>query len=750
MLKASSINKKLLIVSFISLTIILFYSTKSVISDLSTYNNSRDVIKVVELSVHISNVVHEMQKERGASAGFLGSKGKKFAKKLLQQREITDSKLSVLNAYLVNEENNFTSQVSQLIDFSSLQEMRSKVDVFSVKTKVAVGFYTALNKSSLDIISQFSTYAKENSIRNMLNSFILFISAKERAGIERAILSATFAKDKFNTFLNAKFLSVMAQQQALFNLFESSANQGLLLLYKQIKSDPAFAEVQKMRDIALSKQSGFGIDSSYWFKTITVKINQLKKMENNISMTVINTAKAEQSHALYWLIFEGLFSLFVIIFISWLNYEIRHSIMEKIYAFKYVIGKVRDGDLSSMLEHKKNSSNEMDQIAELFQSLITIMQDLTTRISTSIHYASKGDFKSCELNEHGFEGDFKEAIENVMSGIDAMHESHKKQNIINFNGKLRSINDVGSSISLIQHELVTMVDDLKDVLITTNDTSTKSSDSLVVVEEILSKLKVLVEKVDQSNDIIGGLDEKSNEITSVVDLIKSIAEQTNLLALNAAIEAARAGEHGRGFSVVADEVRNLAEHTQKATSEIADSIEGMRKVTSSIVDKSGAMSGLANDVSTSVENFKDVMNQLNGDTMSMSHVVEDIENQAFIVLAKIDHIAFKSNAYNAMIGVDASASFSNHKDCRLGKWYASTGKENFSATESYAKVDSPHALVHAMVQKNMEFIKVSDKRLENKETILNNYQQMEQASADLFALLDNMRFESVKRKEKIK
>ncbi|MCU7801282.1 MAG: nitrate- and nitrite sensing domain-containing protein [gamma proteobacterium symbiont of Lucinoma myriamae] len=501
---------------------------------------------------------------------------------------------------------------------------REKIDNLSMGTKAAVAYYTALNNSSIKIISEFSTFSENITIRNMLNSLVLFISAKERAGIERAILSATFAQNKFNQFLNTKFLSVLAQQQALSDLFEYSANDEFKQFYSQIKNDSSFSEVQRMRNVALSKQDGFGIDANYWFKTITQKINQLKTMESKITSSVLESARSIKSQAFFMLIMISIFSLFVLIAIAWLSRSIRLSIMSKILNFRKAIEQVKNGDLTMLLTFNKNSQNEMDQIAQLFQSLITIMQDLTIRISTTVHYASKGDFTSCELNDDGLHGDFSKAIRSVMSGIDAMKEAHAKQEVINFSGKLRSINDVSGNIELIQNEIVNIVDNLADVLKTTDATSTQSSQSIIVVEDILSKLKVLVENINNSNTTIESLEEKSSEITSVVDLIKSIAEQTNLLALNAAIEAARAGEHGRGFSVVADEVRNLAEHTQKATSEIAVSIDAMRQETASIVEKSEEMTELANDVSSSVEEFKTTMNQLNTDANGMSRLVEDM------------------------------------------------------------------------------------------------------------------------------
>ncbi|MCU7940373.1 MAG: nitrate- and nitrite sensing domain-containing protein [gamma proteobacterium symbiont of Bathyaustriella thionipta] len=581
----------------------------------------------------------------------------------------------------------------------------------------------------------------------MLNSLMLFISAKERAGIERAILSATFSQDKFNPFLTTKFLSVLAQQQALLDLFEYSANDEFKQYYSQIKSNPAFNEVQRMRNIALTKQSGFGVDADYWFKTITQKINKLKEMENKITRSVLESAFAIKNQAFFMLVLIAIISIAVFFSLTWLNRNIRRAIVSKILNFKNAIEQVKNGDLTFMLTFNRDSQNEMDQIAMLFQSLITIMQDLTTRISTTVHFASQGNFSACELNDHGLHGDFSKAIRSVMSGIDAMKDAHSKQEVINFSAKLRTINDVSGNIALIQKEIINIVDDLGDVLQTTDTTSTQASQSITVVEDILAKLKTLVGYINNSNTTIESLEEKSSEITSVVDLIKSIAEQTNLLALNAAIEAARAGEHGRGFSVVADEVRNLAEHTQKATSEIAVSIDAMRQETSSIVEKSETMTGLANDVSSSVENFKNTMSQLNSDAKGMSNLVEDMEYQAFIVRAKIDHIIFKSNSYGAMINMDSDAQFADHKNCRLGKWYANKGKAIFSGTSAYQKLDRPHAKVHDLTNTNMNFIREADNRIAHEHEIIKNYEEMEAASMELFSLLDQMREELNKREK---
>ena len=106
-----------------------------------------------------------------------------------------------------------------------------------------------------------------------------------------------------------------------------------------------------------------------------------------------------------------------------------------------------------------------------------------------------------------------------------------------------------------------------------------------IVDNTICAMNSVADSVSESGEVIGRLGERSQEIGKLIDMIDDIADQTNLLALNAAIEAARAGEHGRGFAVVADEVRNLAERTMKTTNEVASSIKAIQEETNNAVSQ---------------------------------------------------------------------------------------------------------------------------------------------------------------------
>jgi aerotaxis receptor len=126
------------------------------------------------------------------------------------------------------------------------------------------------------------------------------------------------------------------------------------------------------------------------------------------------------------------------------------------------------------------------------------------------------------------------------------------------------------------HEMAASVDDVAKNAQQTADAAGRADQDAragtTVVAQTRETIRTLAREIEQAAGAIASLKTQSNEISSILDVIRGIAEQTNLLALNAAIEAARAGEHGRGFAVVADEVRTLANRTQTATQEIQQMI----------------------------------------------------------------------------------------------------------------------------------------------------------------------------------
>ena len=217
------------------------------------------------------------------------------------------------------------------------------------------------------------------------------------------------------------------------------------------------------------------------------------------------------------------------------------------------------------------------------------------------------------------------------------------------------------------------------------------------VVQIAQTLELMSGDTLQSSQNVQSLTQRAAQIGSIVQLIKEIADQTNLLALNAAIEAARAGEQGRGFAVVADEVRKLAERTAKATSEISSIVSAIQGETEQTKEH---MEGLAKKSLQFGEDVSGVMNNMK-QVLELSHLMEGTISAAalrsFVEVSKIDHILYKFEIYKVFMNISerSADSFASHTECRLGKWYSEgEGHECFSKLDGYSAIAAPHQAFH--------------------------------------------------------
>ncbi|WP_447835404.1 methyl-accepting chemotaxis protein [Aeromonas salmonicida] len=605
---------KMLLVVCLPLLALLFFSGRYVYERYQVEQEMSQAQAALYVVREAAQLAHELQKERGMSAGFLGSGGNKFRDALPAQRKLVDTLLVRFHedpALLA------LGEVQQAL--TGLTAMRERVGALGVEVAEQVGFYSRLISQLLAVVDQVSLNSQDATIALQTNAYAAFLQSKERMGLERATLSNVFGRDHFTPALLQQFISLLAAQNTYLERFQAVASPSQRQLLADSLASPVVAKVAAMEQLALDKATtgGFGVDAEAWFALSTDKIGLLKESEDHLYQQLfewVEQMRAKSASDFWWAALGVLLCVALTTFVCWRVVRDLHlGFMALHQTFKRL---VQENDLTVRVNWR--SGDELGALAQDLNHFLAHLEGLLLAVRRSCEVLARSAATSADV--------IAEVNAGVVKGF----------------GQVDLVATAATEMALTVAEIAR---NATQTSLATQQAIGRARQGDKEVDQTIDAIQLVAGTLANTQQLVDSLYQDTESVGEALNLIKQISDRTNLLALNAAIEAARAGESGRGFAVVAEEVRALASRTQQAAEDIERMLSRLRQgadqaVTAmhlgteqaglSVTEAKRAGSELS-DIVSEVRKVSDMTAQVATATEEQRYVTDDIQHNVMTI-----------------------------------------------------------------------------------------------------------------------
>jgi len=605
-----SIRFRIALLGVLPLVLALYFMLGNVVTKYFEFQQMNQLRRLTELASHISAYVHETQKERGATGVFMSSSGTKYVTELAQQRKATDARKTTLEESLAKLDaaeygQKFAQTLGAAVSrMNEIDGYRVKVSSQSITTKEALSLYTRHNAAMLDVVQAVSKVSDNAGLAKTAAAYTNFLQGKERAGIERAVLSKAFVADRFESGTLRRFAALVAAQDTYFDVFRSLATPEQAAFYTQKMSDPVVAEVQQMRDVAFekgeAKADGFGIDANHWFASMTKKINLMKEVDDELAAGLQRGATELRAAALTSLITISVIATVATLGMLAMVFVISRGIAGPLGKTVVALEAVAGGDYSQRLHI--NTKDEIGRMATALNTATEATGKALQDVKDAAEREKAAQKERAEAERQQAEAERQRQEEEALGERERQAEEQRRQEE-QAEKERQQAEKERQQAEILRGK----VDSLLEVV-------------TAAAEGDLTK-KVTVEGDEAIDELAAGIKRMLEDLSDVIGQVTESATQFN--------EGARViAESSQSLASGAQQQSSSVEQMSASIEELARSIDGVKENTAKADQVARQTNRLAEDGSVAVQKSVEGMGLIKTSSDQISEIIQVISEIA--------------------------------------------------------------------------------------------------------------------------
>ncbi len=621
------IKYKLMLMLFFPFVGLLHFSGNLMIEKAQIAKDMEGLAELTQLSIHLSHIVHAIQLERGASSLFLKNQGQKFSDELSQYRTQTDESITILRDYLQKLdrhllESNINAKLAQILKMlKHVKYLRADVTSLKILQPKAVERYTEINQTLFQFLIQSSQYANYKDVLPLKLAYINLLNAKEKAGLERALLSAVFSRQSLEPGQFRQFVQLVTAQKAYLNhdVMLYLTDEQRKFLNTQLSSGQFIKETTRMRKMVYAAKTANGklqttVEPEYWFKMQTGKIDIFKKVEDKLAHDLY--LKADKSHKVaktdFFILIIVMMSIIILAALFFII--ILTDTTKRLSQAVWIANEIANGNLNNQIdiEHK-------DETGQLSSALNCMQTQLRERIEKEKQVAEEALRINRALDKATTNILITDKNYNIIylneaaQSLFKTEEEHIRKSLINFDAN----HLIGANFNLFHQKNIEQTPLLKGL--------TGSHLVKIAIEDLV--LDHIITPVINSN---------GEHLGMVVEFNNRTLEVATEQEINQVLQAASQGdlqqritlENKSGFfKTFSEGINQIMDSNQLAVEDIMHLIAALANgdLTKQIENKSvGIFEQLKNDINSTVDKLTDIMTAILLMARSLNNTAENI------------------------------------------------------------------------------------------------------------------------------